>query len=88
MYNKNGVIIYDTPGENEDFNTHQIENVISIAHSNEVFILYPDSLKNAEHLVRVIIAIKPNHTFLVRTHCDKASKTDNKTLEEEVKTDY
>lgn len=31
--------------------------------------------------MRVIIAIKPNHTILVRTHCDKASKTDNKTLE-------
>lgn len=49
--------------------------------------MYPDSLKNAEHLVRVITAIKPKHTYLVRTHCDKASKKDKKTLAEEIETD-
>lgn len=59
-----------------------------IALCNQAYILYPDSLKNAENLVRVVAAIKPNHTYLIRTQCDQVSKKDNKTLEEEVKTDY
>lgn len=52
-----------------------------------MFILFPDSLKNSEHLVRVITAIKPKHTYLIRTQCDKASKKDKKTVEEEIETD-
>lgn len=88
VYNSDKIQIFDTPGENEQFNTQNIEKIKLIASVNEAFILYPDSLKNSEHLVRVITAIKPKHTYLIRTHCDKANKKDNKTLEEEIKTDY
>jgi hypothetical protein len=51
---------------------------------NEVYILYPDSLKNAEHLIKVITSIKPKHTILLRTKCDMASKKDSKTVEQEI----
>jgi DUF2075 family protein len=50
--------------------------------------LYPDSLKNAEHLVRVITAIKPKNTILIRTKCDLYTKKDKRTIEEEIKNDY
>ena len=32
-------------------------------------------------------ALKPNHTILVRTQCDKVTDDDEKTIEEEIQSD-
>jgi hypothetical protein len=51
-----------------------------ISMANQVLILFPDSLKNSEHLVRAIAAIKPKHTILLRTHCDKVTEHSKRTV--------
>ncbi len=60
--------------ECEWFNTHNIDTVQALAASNQIFILSPDSLKKLEHIVRVLLAIKPKNTILLRTKCDMASE--------------
>jgi len=38
-------------------------------------------------MVKVIAAIKPHHTILIRTQCDRFDEHQSKSLEEEIKAD-
>jgi hypothetical protein len=55
-----------------------------LAASNQIFILYPDSLKKLEDIVRVLFAIKSKNTILLRTKCDLAPEKDEKLIQLEI----
>lgn len=39
-------------------------------------------------MVKVVAAIKPHRTIILRTQCDRANKNSHKTIEQEIEEDY
>ena len=79
--------VWDSPGDNDDFKFYDAASIAFFQSMDRVFIAYPDSLKSCNELVRVMYAVKPNDTYLVRTKCDQEKPSDIRTVEEEVEID-
>lgn len=76
--------IWDSPGANEDFTFYDTEVLAYFHSADKIFILYPDSLKSSKDMIRVLYAIKPNNTYLVRTMCDRWEAGFSKTIAQEL----
>lgn len=50
--------------------------------ADKVFILYPDSLKSAPELIKVLAKIKPASTYLIRTQTDNWNPNMKKTIKQ------
>lgn len=78
------ITIWDSPGINEDFKIYD-PNVLAFFHcADKIFILYPDSLKSAPEIVKVLGKIKPNNTYLIRTQTDSWNPKMKKTIKQEI----
>lgn len=49
---------------------------------NKIFVLYQDSPKRCEHIIKVLNQIKTGQIYLIRTQCDKWDNSQAKTLQQ------
>lgn len=49
---------------------------------DKIFVLYKDSPKRCEHIIKVLNKIKTGKIYLIRTQCDKWDTSQSKTLQQ------
>lgn len=79
--------IWDSPGVNDHFKLFDHRNLSYFYCTDRIFIVYPDSVKNCKEMIVVLVKIKPNDTFLVRSQCDRWNQSHTKTIEQEILND-
>lgn len=64
------IIVWDVPGINKDFSMFDPQNLGFFHGCDKIFVLYKDSPKRCEHIIKVLDKIKNGKIILVRTQCD------------------
>lgn len=77
---KKKLIIWDVPGINKDFSIYDPKNLGFFKSLSKIFILYKDSPKVCDKVIKVLNEIKPGCLYLIRTQCDTWDPSSLKTL--------
>jgi tRNA U34 5-carboxymethylaminomethyl modifying GTPase MnmE/TrmE len=83
----NKLVVWDTAGNNQDFNYLDPEQ-LSLFHSADlVFVLYDNSLLACDKIVRTVAQIKGSRCVLLRTKCDMWEAGHTNTIDQEIAKD-
>ena len=68
---KGKIVVWDSPGINEDFDLYNVNTLTLFGTADKIFILFNTSLRSCKNDVRILSTIKPHATFCIRTQCDE-----------------
>ena len=77
------LVVWDVPGINRDFSIYDPKNLGFFASCDKIFIIYKDSPKRCDNVIKVLNQIKPGALHLIRTQCDSWDASHQKTLAQE-----
>lgn len=81
------LIVWDVPGINKDFSIYDPKNLGFFAGCDKIFIIYKDSPKRCDNIIKILNKIRPGNIFLIRTQCDSWDASHEKTLAQEKEED-
>jgi GTPase Era involved in 16S rRNA processing len=83
----NKLVVWDTAGNNQDFNYLDPEQLNLFHSADIVFVLYDNSLRACDKIVRTVAQIKGNRCALLRTKCDTWEAGHTNTVDQEIARD-
>lgn len=81
------MVVWDVPGNNDDFSYLDINQLAFFHSADLVFLLYDSSLLAFEAMVRAIVTVMGNKCILLRTKCDTWTEDHALTLDQEIERD-
>jgi len=87
VYSKDGLNIWDMPGNNEYFRYLEADKLGFIKHLTKCVVMYNSTIKSVEDILKIVYALNPDSLMVVRSKVDEIKGDSSRTLEEEKERD-
>jgi len=82
------IVIWDSPGNNQEFKYLDVTQLHLFHSADLVFVMFDSSVHTCDRIIRTISQIKGNKCVLLMSKCDTIVASHQKTLEQEIQTNY